>query len=116
MGNVKRRTIVASHTVRSRLFEVERIDWTNTSGLSFDVYDVATGRLLTQESFDDEPGPAEIEDLLDRLAEELNAGTSDPYFVGDEAELRTILERGTADTATAPSAGWRPARTTTSPG
>ena len=43
MSNVKRRRIVGQHTVRGRVFEVERIEWTNTDGLSFDVYDTATG-------------------------------------------------------------------------
>ncbi|MEJ3741794.1 hypothetical protein WEI85_00630 [Actinomycetes bacterium KLBMP 9797] len=59
--------------------------------MSFDVHDVATGRLLTQQPLDDEPVPAEIENLLDQLAEELEASTADPLFVGDEAELRAIL-------------------------
>src|SRR5581483_3812687 len=92
MSNVQRRTIVGRHTVRGRVFEVERIQWKNSDGLSFDVHDVATGALLTQESLDDEPGPADIADLLDRLAEELDADTLDPMFF-DEMQLRTILRR-----------------------
>jgi hypothetical protein len=92
MSKVKRRTTVARHTVRNRVFDVERIDWRNTDGLSFDVYDVATGVLLTPQSLDDEPGPAEIEDLLDRLAEEFEADTLDPLFF-PEMDLRTILRR-----------------------
>ena len=90
MSNVKRRTTMGQHTVRNRVFEVERIEWTNTHGLSFDVHDVATGALLTQESLDDEPGVVEIEDLLDRLADELDAGTLDPWFF-DETQLRAVL-------------------------
>lgn len=90
MSIVKRRTIVGRHTVRHRVFEVERIEWKNTDGLSFDVHDVATGALLTQESLDDEPGPVDIEDLLDRLADELDADTLDPMFF-EEMQLRTIL-------------------------
>ena len=92
MSNVERRTIVGRPTVRGRVFEVERILWTNSDGLSFDVHDVATGALLTQESLDDEPDPADIADLLDRLAEELDADTIDPMFF-DEMQLRTILRR-----------------------
>jgi len=92
MSNVKRRTIVGRHTVRHRVFEVERIEWKNTDGLSFDVYDIATGALLTEESFDEEPGVADIEDLLDRLADELDAGRLDPWFF-DQPKLRTILRR-----------------------
>jgi hypothetical protein len=34
MNNVKRRTIVGRHTVRHRIFEVERIEWKNTDRLS----------------------------------------------------------------------------------
>lgn len=90
MSNVKRRTIVGRHTVRHRVFEVERIEWKNTDGLSFDVHDVATGALLTHESLDDEPGPTDIADLLDRLADELDADRLDPMFFG-EMQLRTIL-------------------------
>jgi hypothetical protein len=92
MSNVKRRRVVGRHTVRRRVFEVEQIEWTNSDGLSFDVYDLATGVLLTQESFDDEPGVAAIADLLDRLGEELDAGLLDPWFF-DQARLRAILRR-----------------------
>jgi hypothetical protein len=90
MSSVKRRTMVGRHTVRNRVFEVERIEWTNSDGLSFDVYDKATGALLTQESFDDEPGAAQIEELLDRLGDDLDAGRLDPWFF-DQAQLRSIL-------------------------
>jgi hypothetical protein len=92
MSNVKRRTIVGRHTVRNRVFEVERIEWKNTDGLSFDIYDVASGALLTEQSLDAEPGVVEIADLLDRLAEDLDAGLLDPWFF-DQAQLRTILRR-----------------------
>lgn len=92
MSSIKRRTIVGRHTVRNRAFEVERIEWTDNHGRSFDVYDLATGALVTQESFDDEPDAAEIEDLLDRLGDELDAGRLDPWFF-DQRTLRTILRR-----------------------
>jgi hypothetical protein len=92
VSNVKRRTIVGRHTVRNRVFEVERIEWNDSHGLSFDVYDLPTGALLTVESFDDEPGVADIEDLLDRLGDELDAGQLDPWFF-DQPALRAILRR-----------------------
>lgn len=92
MTNVRRRTIVGQQTVRGRVFDVERTEWKDSDGLSFDVYDTATGALLTQESFDDEPGAAEIADLLDRLGDELDQGQLDPWFF-DQPTLRTILRR-----------------------
>jgi hypothetical protein len=102
MSNVKRRTIVGRHTVRNRVFEVERIEWKNTDGLSFDVYDTATDALLTEESFDDEPGVVDITDLLDGLAEELDAGLLDPWFF-DQAQLRTILRRWNGEYGRSPT-------------
>lgn len=58
-------TVVATHTVRGREYEVTRLTWRDTNGLSFDVTDKVTGESLNDESFDTQPGPDEIAVLLD---------------------------------------------------
>jgi hypothetical protein len=77
--------------VRGRTFEVERISWRGTSGLSFDVTDVATGQCLTAESFDDEPTAEEIEELLDQLRDDLDSDSLDFFFKGEEDTVRKIV-------------------------
>ncbi len=77
--------------VRGRTFEVERIAWHGTSGLSFDVTDVETEQCLTAESFDDRPGFEEIEELLDQLRDDLDNECLDPFFNGVEDTLRKIV-------------------------
>jgi hypothetical protein len=94
-NNIADQRTVATVAVRGRTFGVERVAWTNSDGLSFDVTDVATGRCLTAESYDEQPGAADIETLLDRLAEDLDGGTLDPFFHGEEEVLRQITRQHT---------------------
>jgi hypothetical protein len=58
-------TIVAEPTVLGRVIEVHRLTWDNSDGLSFDLYDKATGHCLTVDgSYDDQPGEDEIAEAL----------------------------------------------------
>lgn len=92
-NNIKDQREVARHEIWDRKFAVERTTWSNSPGLSFDVIDVQTGQCLTAESYDDEPTPEEIEDLLDQLKNGLEEGYLDPLFDHDDtkATLAVIL-------------------------
>ncbi|WP_067826065.1 hypothetical protein [Actinomadura kijaniata] len=57
-------TIVATHDIDGRRVQVQRLTWSGTSGLSFDVLDAATGAYLTDESFDTCPDETQIRLLL----------------------------------------------------
>jgi hypothetical protein len=83
MGNIKNRRVVAEYTIYGRRYEVERIDWKDSDGLSFDVHDVDTHLCLTAESLDNEPTMTDIEELLHQLAEDLNQNTLDTFHAGD---------------------------------
>jgi hypothetical protein len=85
MGGRISSTTVATVNVRGRMFTVTRIEWRDSDGLSFDVTDTATGQCLTPESYDKQPSGADIFDLLNRLAEDLENGSLDPFFDDDGA-------------------------------
>lgn len=85
--------VVSTHAIDGREFNVERIVWTGTDGLSFDVYDTATGLCLTPESLDDEPGRTEIEELLNRLREDVTSDTVDHFFEFDLDKLCEVLSK-----------------------
>jgi hypothetical protein len=101
MGGEKSREVVRTVRVRGRIFQIVRINWTDTDGLSFDVMDGATGLCLTSASFDYEPGVLDIAELLNWLGGELRMA-SDPYWDGEEerALLAVVLAATTADDAT----------------
>jgi hypothetical protein len=98
MGGEKSREVVRTVRVRGRIFQIVRIGWTDTDGLSFDVMDGATGLCLTSESYDYEPDAQAIVKLLDWLAVEL----ADSFWGDDEerAQLAVVLAATTADDAT----------------
>jgi hypothetical protein len=52
--------VVGTATVNGRELEIVRLTWSNTPGLSYDVYDKATGNCLTEESFGDYPTEEQI--------------------------------------------------------
>lgn len=90
MSNVADRRIVAHHDIRGRTFEVERITWKDSDGLSFDVREVETGFALHNESFDAEPSRADIENLIQTLQDDLFADDLDTRFF-DEREVLEFL-------------------------
>lgn len=64
-SKISARDIVGTPVVLGRSLSIERIAWRDTDGLSFDVYDDATGACLTMSgSFDDHPGLGELEDAV----------------------------------------------------
>ena len=94
MVPVGRSVAVNTITIDGREYCIERVTWTGTSGLSFDVYDVATGLCLTPYSFDDEPGEAEVRQLLDNLRADVTNDTIDHFFVHDIDRLCQVLSKG----------------------
>jgi hypothetical protein len=63
--------VVGAATVNGRELEIVRLTWSNTPGLSYDVYDKAAGECLTEDgSFDDIPTDEDLNGLLDRTDEE----------------------------------------------
>lgn len=64
MSNVEDRAIVARHVIDGRALEVERIEWKDSDGLSFDVIDSTTRETINNESYDDEPDAGTIAELL----------------------------------------------------
>lgn len=83
-------TEVGRYTLRGRVFRIRRQEWNDHDGLSFDVDDVATGEILTAESFDAEPGPDEIRELLESLEAQREAGTLDSFFAGNAQVLEVL--------------------------
>jgi hypothetical protein len=57
---------VGTVTVNARRVDIVRSAWRDSTGLSYDVYDTATGRCLTEEeSFDGYPTTAQLASLLE---------------------------------------------------
>lgn len=91
------RDTVATYDMFGRTFVVERLAWNDSDGLSFDVFDQATGYLLTMaESFDSEPSSERVAglltELLDNYAEIGDRGLDDsrelsPDFAGLAREV-----------------------------
>lgn len=88
MSNVKARS-ESTIVVRGRTFTIEKIEWKDSDGLSFDISDTLTGQQLHNESYDDEPEAVDVEDLLDSLSDD---PTHDGFFDGDEVDaIESIL-------------------------
>jgi hypothetical protein len=90
MWNIADQRTVAGYTVNVRYFEVARITWRNSDGLSFDVTDQRTGLCLTPASLDHEPGAVQIADILETLRSELEHGTLDHFYIGEEHHVREV--------------------------
>lgn len=101
--------IVGEHTVGGRRVLVQRITWSGTNGLSFDILDGDIREVLSlEESFDDYPSEEQIKNLLDELGETGKTSLSDegrsattlsrhkptaPRFELDEVRARAFLHR-----------------------
>ena len=88
---VKSVRIVATPTVYGRVLVVSRTDWTNSEGLSFDVYDQATNLCLTPTSLDEWPGERELDELVEQLIVDFDDGSLDPFY-DDEESLNTLAD------------------------
>lgn len=95
MSNPSSEQIIATYTVRGREFEVTRITWPDHDGLSFDITDKATGVMLNDESFDDEPTPFSIGSQLDFIATSMDnaqAVPMDSFIEENLAAMRSIID------------------------
>jgi hypothetical protein len=75
--------VVGTEIVNGRELEIERTTWRDSAGLSYAVYDKATGNCLTEdESFDDYPTQEQVAAVVKRAEE---AGV----FEDDEGDAAT---------------------------
>ncbi|MGK5677625.1 hypothetical protein [Actinoplanes sp. URMC 104] len=88
---IRNQRTVAVHLINNRKVNVQRIAWHGTDGLSFDLYDDATGTCFTPESLDHEPSRERVEEIIKQLAADHRAGTLDVFYEGSEKELAVAL-------------------------
>lgn len=95
--------VVARHPLYGHTFLVRRLTWNDSDGLSFDVYDEATGECLTAGSYDDEPGPDDIEELLEMLQFARDSVSLDPFFDNNQTILGILDDVARAKGRVCPS-------------
>lgn len=89
--NIKDQRLVARYRIHGLEFDVERITWTNSDGLSYDVTETATGFRLHDESFDTQPSREQVEQLIAQLRQTVLDDTLDSFF--DRREVLEFLFR-----------------------
>jgi len=93
MSEIKSRQTIATLTIRGRDYEINCLTMTIGDTLLFDVTDVGTGLPLTAQPLPSRPDAAAVEELLERLADDLDTDRVEEVFSGEYHRLAQAVGR-----------------------